>query len=290
MKLSIIIVNYNTCGLLKQCLESVKQGAGGIDHEIIVIDNASSDESIGMLERDFPEVHILANKYNAGFAKANNQGYRLSQGEYVLLLNSDTIVLDNSLQKLVHFMEYHPETAVTGPRLLNSDMTLQLPCRRGFPRLINSMAHFLRLSRIFPQNRILGSYHMTYRDDSQTHEVDAVSGACMMIRRECIAVLGGLLDEAFFMHFEDIDLCFRAKQQGYKVYYIREAEVIHLKGQSSKFRSEGVAKNFYDSALIYFRKNYKSESLPGYCCLKIIISCMKAFSLMMYKLRAKNMK
>ena len=280
MKLSIIIVSYNTMQLLADCIQSVQTSLGdSISYEIIVVDNDSKDNSIYMLKTQYPNIKLLENKYNAGFAKANNQGLQESSGEYVLLLNSDTIVLGNSINTLIDFLDRNIDTAICGPKLLNSDMTLQLPCRRGFPRLINSIAHFSHISRLFPKNRILGSYLMTYMDSTQNHEVDAVSGACMLIRPKVLEGIGGLLDEAYFMHFEDIDLCYRAKKYGFKVYYVHNAEVIHLKGQSSKLRSSGVTRNFFDSAIIYFRNNYKRESKTGYFLTAVIIKLMKYFTL-----------
>lgn len=275
MKLSIIIVSYNTRELLADCINSVKKNLTGLTCEIVVVDNNSTDGSVAMLKKEYPEVRLIENRYNAGFAKANNQGLELCAGEYVLLLNSDTIVLDNALSTLVKFMDSHMDAAICGPRILNSDMTLQLPCRRSFPRLLNSISHFSGLGRLFPKSRIFGSYLMTYMDSGLDHGVDAVSGACLLARRDVLDKIGGLLDEAFFMHFEDIDLCYRAKQKGFKVYYVHNARIIHLKGQSSKLRSEGVTRNFFDSAHIYFRKNYKKENPAAYILMVGLIKLMK---------------
>lgn len=285
MKLSIIIVSYNTKKLLADCINSIESSLQKLKYEIIVVDNCSSDGSVDLLKSQFQKVKIIENNYNAGFAKANNQGLLVCSGDYILLLNSDTLVLGDALSTLVEFMDMHTETAICGPRLLNSDMTLQLPCRRGFPRLINSISHFSGLSRVFPKSSVLGSYLMTYMDSSIDHEVDAVSGACLLVRREILSTIGGLLDEAFFMHFEDIDLCFRAKKSGYKVYYVHNAEVIHLKGQSSKLRSEGVTRNFFDSALIYFKKNYKDENPAAYIAIKLMVIVMKLVSIATIKIK-----
>jgi GT2 family glycosyltransferase len=286
MKLSIIIVNYNACDLLKECIESIKKSINGMDYEIIVVDNNSWDGSVDMLGRCFPDVRVIANKDNKGFAKANNQGYEVSRGEYVLLLNNDTIVLQDAINKLVSFSDRHPEAAIAGPKLLNSDLTLQLPCRRGFPRFLNSLAYFTRVSKLFPRNKVLGSYLMTYRNSNQSHEVDAVSGAGLLARRSAIKSLGMLLDEDFFFHFEDIDFCYRTKKHGYRVYYVHDAEIIHLKGQSSKLRSEGVVRNFYESALLYFHKNYKGENAIAYYLLVFIIKVMETAYLLLFRMRA----
>lgn len=288
MKLSIIIVSYNTKQLLADCINSIEKNLYNFSYEIVVVDNNSADGSIDMLKEEYSHVGLIANNYNAGFAKANNQGLELCSGEYILLLNSDTIVMKNAITRLVDFMGSHSDTAICGPKLLNSDMTLQLPCRRGFPRLINSVSYFSGISRLFPKSRIFGSYLMTYMDSGINHEVDAVSGACLLIRRKVLSQIGGLLDEAFFMHFEDIDLCYRAKKSGYKVYYIHNSEVIHLKGQSSKLRSSGVSRNFYDSALLYFKKNYKKENLAAYLLMTGFIRIMKIVSLIAGSIKLRD--
>lgn len=284
MKLSIIIISYNTKGLLADCINSIENCLKQLAYEILVVDNNSTDGSVELLKSQFPKVKLIENNYNAGFAKANNQGLLFCSGEYILLLNSDTLVLGDAIDKLVKFMNKHKEAAICGPRLLNSDKTLQLPCRRGFPRLINSISYFSGLSKVFPKSRVLGSYLMTYMDSSVDHEVDALSGACLLVRRDVLNTIGGLLDEAYFMHFEDIDLCYRAKKSGYKVYYVHDAEVVHLKGQSSKLRSEGVTRNFFDSAFVYFKKNYKKENLVAYVAMKLLIIGMKYLSIATAKL------
>lgn len=285
MKLSIIIVSYNTEELLLDCIKSIEENLQQFEYEIIVVDNNSADGSVGLLKSRYSNIKLIENNYNAGFAKANNQGLLLSAGEYILLLNSDTVILGEAIDTLVTFMDIHQEAAICGPRLLNSDRTLQLPCRRGFPRFLNSISHFTGLDKLLPQNKVLGSYLMTYMESSIDHEVDAVSGACMLIRKNVLCTIGGLLDESFFMHFEDIDLCFRAKKHGYRVYYVHNAEVIHLKGQSSKLRSEGVTRNFFDSALIYFRKNYKEENAIAYAAMKLMILGMKFFAMAVIKIK-----
>lgn len=288
MKLSIIIVSYNTKQLLADCINSIEKNLYNFSYEIVVVDNNSADGSIDMLKAEYSHVKLIANNYNAGFAKANNQGLELCSGEYILLLNCDTIVLKNAICTLVDFMDNYNDTAICGPKLLNSDMTLQLPCRRGFPRLISSVSYFSGISRIFPKSRIFGSYLMTYMDSGINHEVDAVSGACLLIRRKVLSQIGGLLDEAFFMHFEDIDLCYRAKKSGYKVYYIHNSEVIHLKGQSSKLRSSGVTRNFFDSALLYFKKNYRKENLAAYLLMAGLIRIMKIISLIAGSIKLRD--
>ncbi len=290
MKLSIIIVSYNTKQLVADCINSIEKDLYNFTYEIVVVDNNSVDGSIDMLKSEYSHVKLIANNYNAGFAKANNQGLEMCSGDYILLLNSDTIVLKNAISTLVDFLDSHIDTAICGPKLLNSDMSLQLPCRRGFPRLINSISYFSGINRLFPKSRIFGSYLMTYMDSGINHEVDAVSGACLLVKRRILPEIGGLLDEGFFMHFEDIDLCYRAKKSGYKVCYVHNAEVIHLKGQSSKLRSSGVTKNFFDSALLYFKKNYKKENPAAYFFMTGLIRIMKIISLTAIRIKSLILK
>jgi len=267
MTISVIIVSYNTKELLSNCVASVCSSVANCEYEIIVVDNSSSDGSAAMLAEQFPDVKLLSNSYNAGFARANNQGYAISRGKYILLLNSDTIVKGDAIARMIQCLEVQPSIGIVGPRLLNSDLTLQAQCRRGFPRLVNSLGYITGLSRIFPKSSHLGGYLMTHIDDKMSHNVDAVSGACMLLRRSIIKEIGGLLDEAFFMHFEDVDLCYRSKEFGYGVWYLHDAEVIHLKGRSSLFRAKGVKQDFCNSALIYLAKNYRKESWFGYLVL-----------------------
>jgi hypothetical protein len=274
MLVSVIIVNYNTGNLVEDCIASVGGSLPGGEAEVIVVDNGSTDKSVIALKRSHPEATIISNPDNRGFARANNQGYEISKGRYILLLNPDTIARNGAVGKLVRFLAEHPDVAIIGPRLLNENLTLQLPCRRSFPNLWNSMAYFSGLSRMFPKSKVFGGYHLTYLDATVNHEVDAVSGACMLIRRDVVEQIGGLLDEAYFMHFEDLDLCFRAKKRGYKVVYVHDAEVIHLKGRSSKFRRAGVSSDFFDSAQVYFRRNYRDRSRWGYYLMQGSVVCM----------------
>lgn len=290
MELTIIIVNYKAKDMLRNSIQSIYENIEDLLYEIIVVDNNSRDGSCEMLQKEFPDVILIKNKYNAGFAKANNQAYSISKGKYIMLLNNDTVVLNNALKLLVSFLDENTDTAIVGPKLLNTDLTLQKPCRRGFPKFLNSMAYFLGLAKKFPQSRILAHYNMTYMDENTNHEVDAVSGAALVIRREDIRLAGGLLDETFFMHFEDIDLCYRVKKKGRKVFYIADAQIIHIKGQSSKLRSTGVVKNFYDSAFKYFKKNYKSKNIIGYYFIKTALLFMQklSFTFIAYKGRDKK--
>jgi GT2 family glycosyltransferase len=227
------------------------------------------EEEAFYIVREFPQARLLRNLSNVGFAKANNQGLAFCEGRYVMLLNPDTIVLTDALELLVSYMDAHPEADIAGPRLLNEDFSFQPQCRRGFPRLINSMAYYTGLNQIFPGNRTLNSYLLSYLPEDEILQVDAVSGSAMMVRRERVDAVGGLLDEAYFIHFEDIDLCYRVKKKSGQVWYVPTAEIVHLKGKSSLTREKGVRRDFLESAATYFNKNYRPENPIG--CLILIV-------------------
>lgn len=257
-ELSIIIVNYNAEKLLGDCIKSIYESNNTIPFEIIVVDNNSKDNSRSVICENFPEVNWVQNTENKGFAAANNQGIQISKGKYCMLLNNDTIVFDKALDKLVNFIDKDEIIGAVGPRILNKDKTLQLSCRRGLPNAVNSFGYFTRLYKVFPKSKKLGSYTMSYISDEISHEVEALSGAAMIVRKNLLEQLKGL-DENFFMHFEDIDLCLRIGKLGYKLFYVHDSEIIHLKGQSSKLRSKKVIEDFNNSLKYYYKKNYSKE-------------------------------
>jgi GT2 family glycosyltransferase len=270
MDLSIIIVNYNCTRLTVNCLRSIYETARNVKLEVVVVDNGSFiGEDSFCIVREFPQARLIRNLSNVGFAKANNQGLTFCGGRYIMMLNPDTIVLTDALELLVAYMDGHPEADIAGPKLLNEDFTFQPQCRRGFPKLINSLAYYTGLNQIFRRNRALNSYLLSYLPEDEIAPVDAVSGSAMIVRRERVEAAGGLLDEAYFMHFEDIDLCYRVKQKGGQVWYVPDAEIVHLKGRSSWTREKGVRRNFLESAMIYFKRNYRPENPAG--CLALII-------------------
>jgi GT2 family glycosyltransferase len=227
---SVVIVNWNTCDLLHQCIRSVYE-QGSSNYEVIVVDNGSSDDSINMVRREFGQVKLLTNPTNRGFAAANNQGIALAKGRYILLLNSDTIVLDNAIEKTVVYADRHPDTAVTGCRILNPDGTLQNSCFM-FPSILNWFLFSTYLYRLFPRSRFFGREQMTWwaRDDSR--EVDVVTGCYMLVRKEAIDQVGPM-DERFFMYAEETDWCYRFKAKGWKNRFTPEAAIIHIGGASA---------------------------------------------------------
>lgn len=257
MTLSIIIVNWNVKELLRKCLESVYGGAKNASFglEVIVVDNASTDGSAEMVKRKFPQTALIANKTNQGFAKANNQGISLSKGDFILLLNPDTVILDNALGKSVEFMKKNKDCGVMGCKILNPDKTLQ-PSVRRFPKFLPIFLIFLKLPKILPNLKAINNYLATDFDYAKTQTANQVMGAFMMIRKE-VFERAGLLDEKFFIWFEEVDFCKRVWENGYKVYYTPQAEIIHYGGQS--FDQQKVIKKqliFFKSAWRYFLKHH----------------------------------
>lgn len=254
MKLSVVIVNYNVKYYLEQCLRSLREATEGIPSEIFVVDNASCDESVEYLRPRFPEVTFLANRENLGFAKANNQAIRISQGEYVLLLNPDTLVGADTLRSCLDFMDKHPQAGGTGVRMLNTDGSFAYESRRGLPTPATSLFKITGLCNLFPRSRVFGKYYLRYLDEQQVNPIDVISGAFMMLRKEALEK-AGLLDEDFFMYGEDVDLSYRITKAGYRNYYI-PAPIIHYKGESTKKDSLRYIRIFYGAMLIFFRKHY----------------------------------
>ncbi len=254
MDVSIIIVNWNTQKLLQNCLESVYAHAGNVDFEIIVIDNASTDGSADMVRDNFKNVVLIENRENRGFAGANNQGIAVAKGRYVLLLNSDTVVLDNAVENTVRFADENPSAAVVGCKVLNSDGTLQPTCFM-FPSILNMMLSCSYLSKLFPRNRFWGREKMTWWDRSDVREVDVVTGCFMLVRREAIERIG-VMDDRFFMYCEETDWCYRFKKDGWNVIFAPVGRIIHLGGQSTAKNPVAMLVQLRLSILKFIRKHY----------------------------------
>ena len=254
MKLSIIIVNYNVKYFLEQCLCSVRAAISGLEAEVLVVDNHSSDGSVEYLCPRFPDVTFIENPDNPGFAKANNQAIRLSRGEYVLLLNPDTVIGEESLRSLCFFMDEHPKAGGIGVKMLDGHGAFLAESKRSFPSPWVSFCKIFGLSKLFPTSRLLARYSLPYLDREKRHEVEVLAGAFMFLRREALDKVG-LLDEAFFMYGEDIDLSYRIVKGGYKNYYIPE-RILHYKGESTKQGDMKYIKAFYGAMLIFYRKYY----------------------------------
>jgi GT2 family glycosyltransferase len=261
MTLSIVIVNYNTEKLLRSCLESVYAGANGTPLDIWVVDNNSHDNSVAMLKSLFPMVRVIQNPSNVGFSRANNVVISQSRSDYILLLNPDTLIIGDAIERVVKFMKEHPEVGIAGCRVLNRDGTLQLACRRSIPTPEVAFYRVTGLSRLFPRSRVMAKYNMTYESPDRTHEVDAVSGAFLMIRRAVVDQIGPL-DERFFMYGEELDWCLRAKRAGWSVMYYPEARIVHYKGESTKYNSRKAAIEFHRAMYLFHRKHFARDYSP----------------------------
>jgi GT2 family glycosyltransferase len=258
---SVSIVNYNAREYLDRCLTSLYRNIMRHSFEVIVVDNSSNDGSTDLVRGKFPAAKLIVNSSNFGFIKANNIGIKNSRGRYVMCLNNDTEVLDSSIDKLIDFMDSNPDAGVSGPKLLNSDGTLQMQCRRGFPTLSNSLFYFSGLNRLFPRSKLFGGYLLTYLDDKNTVEVDSLCGAAMIVRREVIDKIG-LMDESYYMYGDDIDWCYRIKKAGWKVYYLPDSEIVHYGGRGgSRRQSYRNIFEFHRAMAVFYRKHYAKKGL-----------------------------
>jgi GT2 family glycosyltransferase len=263
--LCVVIVNYNTRDLLRDCLRSVFASRGVGELAVCVVDNASSDGSAAMVGTVFPQVRVIASHENRGFAAANNLALRNCRSAFVLLLNPDTILPQDALAQAIAFLANHPDAGVVGPKLMRPDGSLDLACRRSFPTPEISFYRMTGLSRLFPKSRLFGRYNLTYLDPNQTTEVDAVVGAFMLLRGELLEQVG-LLDEQFFMYAEDLDWCKRIKEtvnpqtrRHWQVWYDPAIQVQHVKRASSS-RSVKAQRAFNDTMLQFYRKHYATST------------------------------
>ena len=266
MKLSVIIVNYNVKHFLEQCLYSVRRAAEKVQSaEVIVVDNASSDGSVGYIRNRFPDIRLIASNENLGFARANNLAMRESKGEYVLLLNPDTIVAENTFLHFVDFMDKHPDAGACGAYMLHTDGTFALESRRGLPTPFVAFCKMSGLTSLFPKSKIFGRYYMRYLNETKVNPIEIVSGAFMFMRREALDKVG-LLDEDFFMYGEDIDLSYAITRAGYKNYYF-PCTMVHYKGESTSYDA-AYRRNFYGAMQLFYEKYYGKGLLNG--LLKVI--------------------
>lgn len=260
MQLSVIIVNYNVRPFLENALVSLRKAMANIKGEIFVVDNASDDGSVEIVQSKFPKVHLLANSKNLGFAAANNLALRRSRGKYILLINPDTIVQEDTLRTMIDFFDKNPDVGLAGCKILNPDGTLELASRRSFPTPWVAFTKIIGLSTLFPNTKMFGKYNLTYLHPDETYEVDAVSGSFMFLRREVYENVGEL-DEQFFMYGEDIDWCYRIQQAGWKIFYVHSTQIIHYKGESVKRSDVDELRLFYDAMHLFVKKHMNSPSL-----------------------------
>lgn len=258
LELSVIIVNYNTCALLRNCLQALQRAEREAAYEIIVIDNASRDGSVEMVAQKFPDVTLIKNSSNAGFAAANNQGLRRARGEYLLLLNSDTEVRPGALEHCVEFFLAHPKAGIVGCKLLNADGSMQPSCE-SFPSLSNLFFENFFLEKIFPQNRLFARRALSFFTYTHALRVDYVKGAFLMIRRQTFKDIG-LLDARFFFYAEEMDWCYRARQKGWQVYFTPGGEVLHHGGQSSDPVAPAMFVQLQRARCQFYRKHHNALS------------------------------
>jgi GT2 family glycosyltransferase len=274
--ISICMVSLDCRDVLRNCLDSLSASLFPLTYEIIIVDNASTDGTLSELETyNFPQLLLLKNDKNVGFTKATNQAIEMSSGKYLLWLNTDTILSPDALRLLWQYLEENPEIGIAGPKVLNRDGTFQPQCRRGLPTPWASLAYFLRLDRIWPEHAAIGQYLLTYLPIDKTCQVTAVSGCCLMARREVWESIGPL-DEEIFAFGEDLDWCVQARQAGWEVWYYPQSVIVHLKGLGGVHtkpyhKSWGMHKGMW----VFYRKHLISKSpwiITVFVCLGIVTS------------------
>lgn len=258
MKLSIIIVNYNVKYFLRQLIQSIHASQTDFDYELIVVDNASSDGSVDFLRKEFPHLQLIINETNIGFSKANNIGIRASKGQYVLLLNPDTILQEDTLQLCVSYMDAHPGAGALGCRMIDGSGHYLPESKRGFPSPRVALFKSLGISLLFPRSAYFNEYYLGDLDEMEIHAVDVLTGAFMLLRRKALDRCG-LLDEDFFMYGEDIDLSYRIKKSGFEVIYFPLTTIIHFKGESTRKQTVTYIKRFYGAMQIFANKHYRGQ-------------------------------
>ena len=260
MKLSVIIVSYNVKFFLEQCLRSCIKATQNLEAEIIVVDNNSVDESTEMVKKKFPNISLIHNQKNVGFSKANNQAILKAKGEFILLLNPDTLVEEDAFEKATFFMSEEKEVGAVGVQMIDGKGEFLDESKRGIPDFQTSIFKFLGLHKFFPNSKILNNYYLGNLDKNKRHEVEVLVGAFMLIRRSVLDKIG-LLDEQFFMYWEDTDLCMRIVKKGYKNYYLGDVKIIHYKGESNKRHTLSFTIGFNKSMLSFVKKHFSKHLL-----------------------------
>lgn len=260
MKLSVIIVNYNVKYFIEVCLHSVFRAAEGIDTEVIVVDNNSMDDSCAMIKAKYPQVTLIENKENTGFGHANNQGVAIAKGEYILFVNPDTVMPEDFLQKMVGYMDQHPEAGSAGPKLIDGRGVYAPDGKKSFPSLSVAIFKTTGVNKIFSKSPYFNKYYAVHVAEDEVAEVDILSGCCMLVRHSVIKEVGGAFDEAYFMYCEDFDLCYRIQQAGYKNIYYPETTLIHYKGESTKKATISHVRIFNDALSTFVRKHYSKTN------------------------------
>jgi GT2 family glycosyltransferase len=264
VNISIIILSYNTKDLLKQTLDSLCH-KNFSDREYFVVDNASTDGSPQMVKKDYPWVTLIANHDNKGFAAANNQAIKIAKGKYLVLLNSDTEVIDDALGDIARYLDNHPDVGAITPKIMLTNGQLDPACHRGMPTPWRSFCYFAGLEKLFPTSRLFGGYHQAYLDLNTTHVIETSAATGFMVRKQMVDEIG-MLDEAFFLYGEDLDWCMRMNQANWKIVYFADATIIHYKSQSGKKNKKSKTKSaathhFYNTMYQFYEKHY-SKTYP----------------------------
>ena len=266
MKLTVIIVNYNVRHFLEQALLSVRKASAGLAVETWVVDNNSVDDSVAMVQEKFPEIKLIVNRDNIGFSKANNQAIRASTAEYVLLLNPDTVVQQDTFHKTLSFMDLHSDSGGLGVRTIDGSGTFLPESKRGFPSPWVAFCKSFGLSHLFPKSPIFNGYYLGHLSETGTYPIDVLVGSFMLMRRSVLDKVG-LLDEDFFMYGEDIDLSYRIVRGGFKNYYFGDTTIIHYKGESTKKGSLNYVRVFYGAMIIFAKKHFKGQQATAFITL-----------------------
>jgi len=287
--LSIVIVTFNSESFLRDCLTSISSQRTSFPFRVIVVDNASVDNSIALVEKKFPDVHIIYNRENKGFAVANNQGIRCSVGKAVLLLNSDTVLQANALESMFRFLKEHDDVGALGPKMLNSDGTIQ---RTGvtFPSIWNILVESLFFDSLFPHSKKFGRHRRVYEDPNQVYEVDYLQGSCLLVRRRALEDVG-FFDEDYFMFFEETDLCLRMRMQGWKVMYVPEAAVTHFGGSGLGYYDGRRIVQYHLSFLLFIKKHYgdsRTLLLRASLIFRSLIRCILLVSAALLLIRRRR--
>jgi GT2 family glycosyltransferase len=276
MKLTVVIVNYNVRYFLEQCLLSVQKAMQGMDSEVYVVDNNSVDGSVAMVKERFDWAKCIANKENLGFSKANNQAMRLAQGEYVLLLNPDTVVEEDTFRKVIEFMDAHPDAGGLGVKMVDGKGVFLPESKRGLPSPETSFYKIFGVSKVFPRSARFNRYHLGHLSNDEVHEIEILSGAFMLMRKSALDKVG-LLDEDFFMYGEDVDLSWRIILGGWKNYYYPGTRIIHYKGESTKKGSLNYVFVFYNAMAIFARKHFSQQHATTYSVIIKLAIWIRAF-------------
>lgn len=261
--ISVIIVNYNVRDFLEQALISIRRALEDIPSQIIVVDNNSIDDSVAMLHERFPEVTCIVSPQNRGFSAANNLGIEQAKGQYLVLINPDTVVQEDTFKVLLDFFSRTPDAAAATCKILNPDGSFSVDCRHSIPTPATAFWKLLGLNRLFPKSKIFGRYNLTYLDENKCYPVEGISGSFMMIKADVVRAVGPL-DEQFFMYCEDIDYCHRINLNGGKIYYVPDTQIIHYKGESTKKNNLDYVITFNRSLYLFYKKHYQNNYIAPF--------------------------